>query len=134
MEQVAAILMQYEDKVYLRVDGTRFSRIRDDIASLIDYADSGDGPVYLAGPHGMINRMQPTLVGAHLVPTLIPDGHASLRPSAAFGNSLSPPTGPALMTSVAQSVRQNNLGSLPPTLMNPNLHRNRDLLQSSSPE
>lgn len=155
MEQVASILMQYEDKVYLRIDGVRFSRIRDDIASLIEYAERKDGPGsagYVPSPApavhsgmaaaGLPNGIQGSLLGGPPVLQNMPPLQSdigitpSLRPSGAFGNTLSPNIASQTMVagSIVHSVRQNAFGSLPPTLMNPNLHRNRDLLQSSPAE
>jgi hypothetical protein len=43
MNKVAAALMRYEDKVFLRVDSVKFSRIRDDISTLISYGDFDRG-------------------------------------------------------------------------------------------
>lgn len=40
--------MRYEDKVFLRVDSVKFSRIRDDISTLISYGDFDRGRMEVA--------------------------------------------------------------------------------------
>jgi len=136
MAKVAAALMRYEDKVFLRVDSVKFNRIRDDISTLISYGDFDRGRVEVAAANFnsvALSALKTYPIAQHHVRYETPPkqttamfGHHHQQQVPYVHTNLEHPGWTSALS------QPGVLQSTPVPTIN-GLHRNRDMLLSHSP-